>query len=275
MTDQLLGNDYTKEYSTNGHNPYPLYNASCLFAISQGAINKGVCECYWCGAGCSQLYRHEEPPLVLGIRRGPQGPKRPANPYICMGCWLWRRKRVTVEYLDKSMQDIQSAPNHSWFITESNAWALRVKEASFIYEKLLNPPLRFVLSFVINNPVLSGKLDLPNNTSNHLHLCEVNDFLEIKNNTPLHFTINNILHKYSTYELEEALKTNNTQGREPGVRALVEMLGSHSLEKQVNGRGRPKLEDQHSLRVNKIITESEPETIQVVKEPEKKKVTKR
>ena len=62
--------------------------------------------------------------------------------------------------------------------------------------------------------------------------------------TELYYTLNNKVLAYSVYELEEGLKGDAT-GLEPGVRALIELLGPYELPptngtvEGPRGRGRP------------------------------------
>jgi hypothetical protein len=156
--------------------------------------------------------------------------KRPANPYCCEGCWMWRRKRVTLQFLDGGQKDIQCAQSHSWWITENGAWAIRPVDSARIYEKLLQPPKRFVLALMVNN-VLSGTCPSYEKPGllNQLHLMHANDVGEQTPRTQYIFTVNNIPHSYCPYELEEALREGNGHGMEPGVSALVAALGKRLI----------------------------------------------
>ncbi len=203
--------------------------ASQLFATSQGSLCHGPDECHWCGAPCERLWAHDDI-YPIPFVKSRSGAKRAANNWICLGCWLWRRKRVTVQFLDGTFKDTQTATGHSWWITDNDAKALNptTKSRDLIYRTLLKPPIKFCLS-------------LTDNETNHLHHCVANDVCEIKADTGLAFTLNNILHYYSIYDLEEALRT-ESEGRDPGVRALIRFLGHYKMDvPEVKKKsGRPK-----------------------------------
>lgn len=205
--------------------------ASELFAKSQGTVCSGPWRCYWCGSGCSEDWLHDDGPPVPFLKRNGLA-RCPSEPWICVGCFLWRRPRVTVPFLtidnDPPFKDRQCAVNHSWFVTEDAA--LAIQNPAALYQKLLAPPKRFFLS------LLSDK-----EQKNHLQLCEVNDFPEVRADTPIAFTLDNIKHTYTVYELEEALRSEPT-GKEPGVQAIMRTLGPYTLPPRPQPekkRGRP------------------------------------
>jgi len=150
---------------------------------------------------------------------------------------------VTIRQLCGIQTDIQCALNHSWFVTGDGAWALKPVDGPALYQILLDPPKRFVLSLLVNGPVQSGIL--PNGTSgvtNQLHLCLLNDLAEVDQKTQLAFTVNNIPHAFSAYELEAALREDGN-GKEPGVQALLRVLGKPPVLEPIKEGphiGRPK-----------------------------------
>lgn len=209
-----------------------MITASELYAVSQGGSCQGWSECHWCGSPCTTNWLHDDSPIIPFVRYNTRA-KKPLNPAICYGCWRWRWKRTAITYLSGSGKDAQCAQNHSWWITEAGAFAIRLdnrEDRETLYPLLLNPPLRFCMTL----------LDGDGNT-NHLHLNNVNDNFEVKGETPLHFTINSIPHSYTTYELEMGLR-NGTQGKSPGVLALVRLIGGYIMpekdDPQKRGTGR-------------------------------------
>jgi len=216
--------------------------ASQIYALSQNSKCSGEQSCHWCGGPCGRLWLHDDPPPVPCYRTNSSA-RKPANPYICCGCWLWRRKKITAPYLSSGMKDSQTPNSHSWWITESGAWALRPVEndSLALWKILASPPLRFVLCFVTSQPLASGRTDFPAGISNLIHLAVANDHKEIKASTELHFTINNIPHSYTVYELEEATK-HGADGKAPGVRELFRLLGQPQAAAEAprqKGAGRP------------------------------------
>lgn len=196
-----------------GGNPL---RASELYALSQGVVCEGRFRCHWCGAACQGFWQHGEPPPVVGVRQKPLA-LVPSSPYVCAGCWCWRRTRVTVPFLSGGFKDGQAPAAFSWYVTERQAWAVRREDAKALYERLLDPPLRFAL--------LLRTADGP---ANLLQFAAGNDLAEVHASTPLHFTLNNAAHAYTVYELSLALRK-GPAGALPGVRALVELLGSYEL----------------------------------------------
>lgn len=203
--------------------------ASELFAMSQGGSCQGTEECHWCGAPCERLFTHSDPyPIPFVRTKSPA--KRPGNPYICTGCWLYLRGRVTVSFLGGGFKDGQCAANHSWWITETEAYAIRKEGAETLYEQLFHPPLRFVLALVSSG------------TINHIQHAVLNDHSEIRADTTLTFTYDHSPHHFTIYELKEALKTSGMSGKPAGVRKLIELFGPYDINEQPEkrGRGRPR-----------------------------------
>ncbi len=135
---------------------------------------------------------------------------------------MFRRPRVTVRFLNDSFLDSQPGPGHSWWITTEGAWGILKDDKPILIEKLLNPPNKFVLS-IITEPSIN----------NHLQLAVVNDFPEILADTLLSVSINNVVFKYSVYELDDAFKRGVPDGKEAGVRELFNYLGSSVPSVQV------------------------------------------
>ncbi len=207
--------------------------ASFLYASSQGSKNtSGPYQCHWCGAMCGSFMRHDDSlSREIGIPFSRNGAKHPGNPYVCTGCWLWQRKRITIHYYHPepvtsgmplglgstiTLKDSQAPRNHSWWITEEGAWCITPNNGLILQKALLTPPLRFTLM------LLEGIDQI-----NHLHKAILNDLPEIKADTPLGFTINNIPHTYTVYELEQAIK-NGPECKSPGINSLFKILNLHT-----------------------------------------------
>lgn len=221
-------------------------SASDLVAISCGGKNEGDQECHWCSSKTRRVWKHDEP-ATIPFTRSTSYARRPSSPYLCFGCWRFRWKRVTVPFLGGGYKDGQAAENHSLWITEQGIWSIRLNEEAdrkALYTQLLQPPLRCSLM------LLEGPKQV-----NRLHLAVANDYVNgVQRDTVFEFTINNILHSYTPYDLEEALRT-EPQGKPPGVQALIRLLGPYTLPARENGRpekmpqGRPKpLEDGRQLK---------------------------
>jgi hypothetical protein len=232
-------------------------SASDVYALAHGTRNSGDEECHWCASKCGRLWKHDEPPPVPFIRTITTSLRR-ANLYICVGCWLWRRKSTTANYLEGGQRDRQEAQYHSWLFTPEGAWVVRPESLETLRERLLKPPLRFVLAL----------LDGPRQ-ANVLQLLKANDVPEVQAATPLVFTINNIPHTYTVYELAEAIKTGDANGCEPGTAALLRILGLRKQsmdltdadtlqipEPPKRGRGRPKPLDTAPTVLGKVISAS-------------------
>lgn len=203
------------------------------FAILKQIIYKqgGACfECHWCAAKCTRELFHDDPPPVPFTKTKSQA-KRPASPYCCRGCWLWRRQRLGITYLtgswkDGRPRDGQTPANHSWWITPDAALALTQPDFPQLWELLCKPPKCFVLALV-SPPVYfpNGQVDPKTVVGNWLHLAVGNDLEKVEMGTQLGFTINNVAHTYSVYELQNAFRDGDA-GKEPGVQALIRFLGS-------------------------------------------------
>lgn len=186
--------------------------ASALYAHTQGSFNSGMWRCHFCGACCSELYEHDDPRREVGQKRLVFA-MFPANPWMCRGCWLWRRTRLELTFLDGSRQTKQCPRNHSWFLSSGQAFAITPHCYPTLYDKLINPPRCFSLSLLEG----SGSI-------NHLQLTLTNNLPCVLANTPLRYTINGVPHTYTVYELEEGAR-NDEAGIEPGSRELLRYLG--------------------------------------------------
>jgi hypothetical protein len=209
--------------------------ASELYALSQGSICAGSFECHWCSSPCTADHIHDDLPTHIPFVRSPHPSKRPGNPYICQGCWLYRRTRLTVNYLSGEWLDRQKPFDHSWLITKTNAWGIRPDDYPELFRFLLKPQCSFVLS--LRTPDYQFH--------NYLQLALCNDIAEITANTTLYFTVNNSANSYTIYELEEAIR-NDEEGKSPGVRTLLAMHRPPRPTEmnQHRGRGRPRKEEE-------------------------------
>lgn len=213
-----------------------------LYALSQHFRCDGPYECHWCMGRCGPDFHHGEPPPVPFLK-GRSGAKRPANPWICKGCWLWNRQRITTTFLRGDWLDSQAPKKHSVWITEKEALTIRLKEdGEELVKLLLKPPLRFVLSLISEG-------------ENLLHLCPVNWHERVKAETPLLFNANNITHEYTIYELKEALKF-GPEGKRPGVGVLMALLDLQPQppEEEERKQGRPPALPSVNDTLKKIVT---------------------
>lgn len=202
-----------------------LLNAADLYALACGMSNQGPARCYWCGAACERTCPHGDLPPTPFVKNY-SGAKCPGEAYVCQGCQLFRRKRVTLPFLAEGFRDGQTTADHSWYLTEAGVWGLRDADHLTLYKKLLEPPRRFVLA-----------LKTADCRRTEIHLAAANDCPEIKANTPLSFTLNNKPQQYTVYDLETAIKQNNHVS--PGVQALIRFLGKPPLLNRPNDKGRP------------------------------------
>jgi hypothetical protein len=226
-----------------------LISATQLYALAIGAQCAGQERCHWCNAPCNRMWFHDEPPPVIGVKRQRLA-RCTQSPWICVGCWLFRRKRTTVRFLRdaKTYKDGQSAERYSWWVTDKETRAVAKEDHPTLLEMLKKPPHCFALSL----------LEGANQTVNHFHLAPVNQHKEILADTRLGFTINAVVHFYTVYELEEALKK-GPEGKEPGVQALFRILGlkkpveAEESEEEKRGRGRPPALPTGQETVKKVI----------------------
>lgn len=192
-----------------------------LFCLSQGSacIGTGRWKCHWCGADCLNEFVHDDLPPIP-FMRSTSTALCPFETYICYGCRLWRRPRVTISFLAGGFKDGQTAKNHSWWITESHAWALKDKlDYDEVFKLLIKPPKKFILA-----------LKEEGKTDTLLQLTKANDPGGIIAETPLYFTLNNIPHSYTIYELIESIRNNDPEPYGAGVRVLWNFLGGPPQE---------------------------------------------
>ena len=226
--------------------------ASELYAQSESVKCEGKEECHWCSAPCRQEWIHDGPLNLPFMPKG-EWARCPANNWICKGCWLWRRKRVSVRYLHGLICDGRCPRDHSWWITDTEAFALGLgNDWQLLQPMLLKPPTKFCLS-IISKP------------TNLLQRAVVNENYEIKNDTELRFTLDNVEMSWTVYELEDAL-TGEANGRSPGVQALVRLLtpilpppksmANEEPEEVKRGRGRPVKPEPHSEGPHKLVRAS-------------------
>jgi hypothetical protein len=194
--------------------PPKLKTAPEVYALSQGGRCQGPLECHYCAAPCDATYRHGEfiPPL-MGRPTGPGHRARPGNQHICVGCWLWRRGRVTAPFLSGGLKDGVAPKSQDWLITSNIAKAISPDCKAKLLAALLSPPLKFAL-------VLSEKVK----RDNSLQCCPANDHDVIRADTELRFTIDDVTFTYTVYDLEQAAK-GTVQGRGAGARELIRLLG--------------------------------------------------
>ncbi len=205
--------------------------ASELFAQALGKTCDGKEECHWCGGKCGVSWIHDDPGPAPYTKQKTMA-RKPGSRFVCVGCYNYRMKRVTVFYLMGGYQDKQAAQDHSWLMTPEGAFAIRTEDHGLLWERLLNPPPLFCFSLIEDNRF----------NKNLIQWAMVNDHPKgVDLDTPLQFTINNVPHIYSVYELESALESREVVGKESGVRELLARLSPYKLpEKEKRGKGRPK-----------------------------------
>lgn len=184
--------------------------ASDLYAKSQGWPNDGDDRCHWCGSRCTRQVAHDEPTPTPFVKRTTTA-LFPSSQFICRGCQLWRRERITVNFYEGGLKDVQKPQNWNWFVTEREARVPCIGKPD-IYKSLVNPPNRFFLALIE-----------PGNI-NMIHQAIANDCVDLTNDTQLRFTLNGMGLSYTIYELEHGLRS-GPDGRMPGVQALLRMFG--------------------------------------------------
>lgn len=214
--------------------PDPILTAPTLYALAEGDRCEGDLECYWCGAPCGRQFPHDDRPAMPFVKADRRFVKRPGSAFTCRGCWLFRRRRITVRFLsdaEPKFLDIQCPLNHSWVVTERAAYGVRPdRDAAALYELLLDPPLRFALSLIVNEK------------TNPIQSAPANNLTEIKGDTPLSFFCDWAGFTYTVCELEHVLLTDKPDGAMPGTRLLYSLLGPYQLKEERSERrkrGRP------------------------------------
>lgn len=204
--------------------------ASELFAQACGLKVGGAERCHWCAGPCGRAWPHDDQ-QPLPYVRSRDGAKNPGGPWACEGCRSYRRVSQTAWKLSGGYKDRQSFRRLSWWATPEGAYAVfDEQDKKKLWELALRPPPTFCLALSANPRV-----------DNHLHLAKVNDHEVLTADLGLSFTLDNVAHEYTVYELKEACKF-GPEGKSPGVNALWRFLGPNVLpdEKHVEGRrGRP------------------------------------
>lgn len=218
-----------------------MQTASELYARSQSRKCEGRWRCHWCGGPCSDAAGHDDLPELVGVKRNRGLARCPANPWMCVGCQLWRRGRLTVTWLHGTGSlDGQTPKEHSWLITDDWANVVHPAAGPDLVKLLMKPPDRFAL-LLLTEPRLDAEPRRTGAMQNQIHLAHLNEHAELKANTPLTFTLDNVAFTYTVYDLEQAFIT-GPDGKEPGVHALFKLFGlsAKSEEKEEKrGRGRP------------------------------------
>jgi len=206
-----------------------------LWAVAHGDTCSGKYECHWCGNPCKDEVVHDDHPPIPFVRNSRSSALRPGNAFICKGCQIFRRKRITVTGLGGGFADSKNSKDFSWWCSERGAWILEKKDFPVLYPILLTPPLKFVLA-----------LRDSSGGDNVVHMMVCNAHEQIKANTELFFTINGVKHNFCLYDLQSCI-VDNIGSSSPGVAALVRFLGkppdiitTSQEKKHDHGRG-PKM----------------------------------
>ena len=163
-----------------------------------------------------------------------------------------QRKKFPEILIDgTSWKDKQTPKTHSWWITSGECLAIRERteaasghlDQHALYQRLMHPPEKAPFTLAL---ITSGYANYPHrmviNASSSGHT----------EGTMLAFTYNGVKHHYSIYELKSALLDGDGNGKEPGVRILLDSLGtppSGLLPKPNPKGGRPwEEEDAKPLR---------------------------
>ena len=203
--------------------------ASELYAMSQGSKCEGPHSCHWCGAPCKPLWRHDDASNIP-FQRTTNTAKKPNELYICIGCWMFRRSRITVKFLDGHFLDGKSPIHYSWWITTKGAWAIEgLADLRLLLDEITGPPTTFAL-LLLSEPPPPSK-GIPTKSTNFIQLAVANNLTEIKQDTPLQFTLDGVVHYYSVYELEQGINHGH-QGRPGGVRVLIELMKIEVQERE-------------------------------------------
>lgn len=201
----------------------PTLTAPWLYARSQSTDCSGPEQCHWCTAPCKRLGTrvHDDPPPAILTRWLTRARCR-NSAYICEGCWQWGRRSITACFLGGGFKDRQAPKNHSWLITQEGAYAV-LQPAQFITIHGKSPVGPHPLWDWLLNPDNSFVLSIRGSEDNLLYLSPVNDCIEIKGNTPLSFSHNNLPLSFTVADIEAARQSG--QSNEPGVRRLIELFG--------------------------------------------------
>ena len=202
--------------------------ATELWALSCGKVCEGEQSCHWCGAPCDPGTTHDDlPPVPFVCSKSLAF--RPASPWICMGCDLFRRKRTTIRFLDgNAWRDGQCPMDWGWVMygisSEPSVLAVRREDSVSLYKILMAPPHMFCLALL--DPLENKPKSRQVGVKNLPHLWRVNESAGRKTGESLQFTVNNVPFDYAPYDLEVALSTKDAP-MSPGVRALVRLFGTY------------------------------------------------
>jgi hypothetical protein len=195
--------------------------ASELFANACGASCLGRFDCHWCSAPCGDLWQHDDPPPAIGKRRAANHAMRLDSPYVCMGCWSYRRKHVTVSFLGGGYKDRQCCMDWSWLATDKGVWGLRTgqdewpKDAEALLGIVRHPPERWCLALRLGDappqPLMQAAI---------VNQCDLDG---IQHDSAFKFTANNLEHCFTLHELEGCLKDPEAAG-DGGARLLAGLL---------------------------------------------------
>lgn len=211
---------------------------SQFYAEVLGKKCAGQYRCRWCGTDCTDKYNQFMWSELKPIK---EFCKCPANHYVCYGCWLYRRQNGTINFVNGTYKDRQQPRNFSWILTPAGLRAFNPPELGLL-EILLKPPTKFALSLIDQTP-------------NQIQLAVLNDHKEIQADTPLAFTMNGSRMTYTVYELQEAIDHQEIEGKEPGVRLLLNMIGELPKKppQEKRDRGRPVLAETNTTDVKRVV----------------------
>lgn len=220
-------------------------NASEMFALQAGLKCEGPETCHWCGAPCKARWPHGEPPPLPYRKTPATHALYPSAPWICAGCWAYRRTRVTVPHISSGFRDKQCFMEWSWILTPQACHGIRLDhdlDRKRLLELLQKPPLQFALA------LLSG-LGI-----NHIQQAKVNWHAEVRSDTVLAYTLDGSPHTFSVYELTEGAKS-GFDGKSGGTAVLARLLHAEPQSDPISfppapdkrGRGRPAKGDEQPL----------------------------
>ena len=122
-----------------------IMNVSSLYAASVGKPCSGRFSCYWCASPCDGELRHGLARVSSPFRL-PRlgGPVSPASPFLCSGCWLYRRGSQSLRTISGKPVERVCLLHESWLITSSGCSVIRSdpEDVAALWDVLLNPPLR-------------------------------------------------------------------------------------------------------------------------------------
>lgn len=223
--------------------PAIISTAPGLYALTEGQHCEGPDNCHWCGDKCSRSLRHDGPPVIPHVRTDSTA-RCPANQYVCIGCWLFRRRRVTVHFLrdPKLFRDGQCPMSLSWLITPGKAVVIEPFDFPSLWPILLSPPSTFTLALLNKEKI------------NLLQKASVNTFNPVRADSELKFSLDNVPLDYTVNELTSLLREpGDINGRSPGCRTLFELLGPYKIPEEPRKVGAPTIEQREQARPNRVI----------------------